>query len=111
MCTTSTACLPSVATWRMVELEEVVPATEQEALGNREIWHSPARGADRQPDEVILKGLIERHARYTGSERAKEILENWGIERKKFVKVFPTEYRRALKELYVAAQAKPAVAA
>ena len=94
-----------------VELEEVVPATEQEALGNREIWHSPARGADRQPDEVILKGLIERHARYTGSERAKEILENWGTERKKFVKVFPTEYRRALKELYVAAQAKPAVAA
>ena len=50
-------------------------------------------------------------ARYTGSERAKEILENWGTERKKFVKVFPTEYRRARKELYVAAQAKPAVAA
>jgi glutamate synthase (NADPH/NADH) large chain len=94
-----------------VELEEVVPATEQEALSNREIWHSPARGADRQPDEVILKGLIERHARYTGSERAKEILENWSTERKKFVKVFPTEYRRALKELYVVAQEKPAVAA
>ena len=94
-----------------VELEEVVPATEQEALGNREIWHSPARGADRQPDEVILKSLVERHARYTGSERAKEILENWSTERKKFVKVFPTEYRRALKELYVAAQEKPVVAA
>ena len=94
-----------------VELEGVVTATEQEALGNREIWHSPARGADRQPDEVILKSLIERHARYTGSERAKEILENWGTERKKFVKVFPTEYRRALKELHVAAQVKPAVAA
>ncbi|MFN7504131.1 MAG: glutamate synthase-related protein, partial [Limnobacter sp.] len=94
-----------------VELEEVVPATEQEAKGNREIWHSPARGAERQPDEVILKNLVERHARYTGSERAKEILENWSTERKKFVKVFPTEYRRALKELYVAAQAKPAVAA
>jgi glutamate synthase domain-containing protein 3 len=43
--------------------------------------------------------LIERHARYTGSERAKTILANWAVWLPKFVKVMPTEYRRALKEL------------
>lgn len=91
-----------------VELEGVDTAAEQEARGDKEIWHTVARGAERQTDEAILKGLIERHAKYTGSERAKEILENWGVERKRFVKVFPTEYRRALKELYVDAKSKAA---
>ena len=41
-------------------------------------------------------------------KRAKEILEKWSVERKRFVKVFPTEYRRALKELYVDAKSKTA---
>ncbi|TAH44428.1 MAG: glutamate synthase subunit alpha [Betaproteobacteria bacterium] len=50
-------------------------------------------------DELILKGLIERHARFTGSERAREILDNWATYRAKFVKVFPHEYRRALAEM------------
>jgi glutamate synthase domain-containing protein 3 len=46
-----------------------------------------------------LKRLIEQHARYTGSARARHILENWALFRVKFVKVFPNEYRRALAEL------------
>ena len=50
-------------------------------------------------DEALLKQLIESHGRYTGSARAKEILENWGHFRGRFVKVFPKEYRRALAEL------------
>lgn len=50
-------------------------------------------------DIDILMSLIERHARYTGSERAKTILANWAVWLPKFVKVMPTEYRRALKEL------------
>ena len=50
-------------------------------------------------DELILKGLIERHARFAGSVRAREILDNWGSWRSKFVKVFPHEYRRALTEM------------
>ncbi|WP_332672260.1 glutamate synthase large subunit [Aromatoleum sp.] len=50
-------------------------------------------------DELILKGLIERHARYTGSEHAREILGNWSAWRCKFVKVMPHEYRRALAEM------------
>ncbi|HEY3326147.1 MAG TPA: glutamate synthase large subunit [Novimethylophilus sp.] len=52
-----------------------------------------------QPDEITLKHLIERHAAYTGSLRAKTILENWDDHRGKFVKVMPNEYKRALIEL------------
>ena len=50
-------------------------------------------------DTDILLSLIEHHARYTGSERAKTMLANWAVWLPKFVKVMPTEYRRALKEL------------
>ncbi len=50
-------------------------------------------------DTDILMNLIEHHARYTGSERAKTILANWAVWLPKFVKVMPTEYRRALKEM------------
>ncbi len=50
-------------------------------------------------DELILKGLIERHARFTGSVRAHHILEHWTDFRKRFVKVLPHEYRRALAEM------------
>jgi glutamate synthase (NADPH/NADH) large chain len=50
-------------------------------------------------DELILKGLIERHARFTSSPRAREILDNWTAWRTKFVKVMPNEYRRALAEM------------
>ena len=53
-------------------------------------------------DEVILKRLIENHARHTGSVSAHEILEHWDVRRLRFVKVFPKEYRRALTELAAA---------
>ncbi|HZV99487.1 MAG TPA: glutamate synthase-related protein, partial [Methylophilaceae bacterium] len=52
-----------------------------------------------QPDEITLKQLIEKHAAYTGSERAKHILQQWNEYRPKFVKVMPNEYKRALIEL------------
>ena len=47
-------------------------------------------------DTTLLKGLIENHAKYTGSERAIDILGNWPKWSRLFVKVMPTEYRRAL---------------
>ena len=52
-----------------------------------------------QDDAVLLRRLIENHARYTGSARARQILENWDASLPKFVKVMPMEYRRALAEL------------
>jgi glutamate synthase (NADPH/NADH) large chain len=55
-------------------------------------------------DEAALRGKIEKHLRYTGSARAKQILDDWSEYLPKFVKVMPTEYRRALLE--IAAQQK-----
>ena len=49
-------------------------------------------------DERELKGLITRHYEYTGSPRAKDILDNWGAYLSKFLKVLPIEYKRVLDE-------------
>jgi glutamate synthase (NADPH/NADH) large chain len=51
-------------------------------------------------DEEQLKKLLEEHSRQTGSRRARELLDNWAAARSRFVKVFPTEYKRALVEMY-----------
>jgi glutamate synthase (NADPH/NADH) large chain len=74
----------------MVKLEKVLPASEQP---DTEPWHT------NTADETLLKGLIEAHLGYTGSEVARRILDDWDNARDKFVKVFPDEYRRALGEL------------
>jgi glutamate synthase (NADPH) large chain len=50
-------------------------------------------------DEERLMQLISNHLTYTGSTRAKEILDGWATYRTKFVKVMPVEYRRALREM------------
>ncbi|MFJ3047592.1 glutamate synthase-related protein [Herbaspirillum chlorophenolicum] len=90
----------------MVALDKVLSDTEQEASLDRNVWHSLERGGVRQTDEAILRGLIERHFKYTGSTRARYLLDNWAASRTKFVKVFPTEYKRALAELAAAAETK-----
>ena len=50
-------------------------------------------------DEERLYQLIENHLHYTGSARAKAILDDWASYLPKFVKVMPVEYRRALEEM------------
>jgi glutamate synthase (NADPH/NADH) large chain len=50
-------------------------------------------------DEERLHQLIENHLHYTGSARARDILDNWAAYLPKFVKVMPVEYRRALEEM------------
>ena len=39
-----------------------------------------------------------RDSKYTGSEIAKDILDNWEIELHKFTKVMPSDYKRVLQE-------------
>ena len=78
----------------MVSLEKVLTSTDQEANLNKGIWH---RG---QTDEAQLKKLLDEHNRWTGSKRARELLDNWEVSRLKFVKVFPNEYKRALGEIH-----------
>ena len=48
---------------------------------------------------TLLKKQIEDHHKWTGSLRARHILDHWNESRAKFVKVFPNEYKRALGEL------------
>ena len=78
----------------MVSLEKVLSASEQEAGVDRGLWH---RG---ETDETQLKKLLADHNRWTGSKRARELLDNWEASRARFVKVFPSEYKRALGEIH-----------
>ena len=50
-------------------------------------------------DKDVLRGLIERHQRWTGSARAKEILSAWPNMVGRFVKVLPIDYRKALERI------------
>jgi glutamate synthase domain-containing protein 2/glutamate synthase domain-containing protein 1/glutamate synthase domain-containing protein 3 len=45
-----------------------------------------------------LKGLIEEHFQYTQSSVAKKVLDEWEATLPKFIKVYPTDYRRVLEE-------------
>ena len=96
----------------MVELEPI-PAEallangdELESHGKVDVNHLGTE------DAVLLKRLIENHARYTGSTRARDILDRWSEMLPRFVKVMPMEYRRALQELaaeHAAAEASAVV--
>jgi len=50
-------------------------------------------------DASALKALISKHVLYTNSNRGKELLNDWENSLSNFVKVMPTEYKRALKRL------------
>ena len=89
----------------MVSLEPVLAGDVQLATMDKSIWHSRTRGGEGETDEAILRNLIERHFKHTGSTRARNLLDDWARSRAKFVKVFPTEYKRALGEMYAAKQA------
>ena len=80
----------------MVGLEQVLTASEQEALGAQAAKHRD------MSDESQLRKMLESHHKWTGSKRARELLDNWATARTKFVKVFPFEYKRALGEIQAA---------
>ena len=50
-------------------------------------------------DLEYLKGRIEKHVEYTDSARGRAILDGWKTEQSRFVKVMPTDYKRAIAEL------------
>ncbi len=85
----------------MVSLEPVLTTAEQVA-GLKGAMH---KGLS---DEALLKKLLEDHHRWTGSKRARDLLDTWAQSRLKFVKVFPIEYQRALKEMGAALEKTPA---
>ena len=55
---------------------------------------------DLTPQDIeTVKGLIGNHVKYTSSALAKKILKDWSKNSKKFIKVMPTDYKKALEIL------------
>ena len=85
----------------MVSLS-VLSAAEQEAsVPSRHL--APRLNRRRQ-----LMQLLQQHNRWTGSKRARELLDDWDLARAKFVKVFPNEYKRAFAEIHARKAVTPA---
>jgi glutamate synthase (NADPH/NADH) large chain len=47
-------------------------------------------------DEELVKELLRKHHLHTGSSVAEKVLENWRENRRRLVKVIPSEYKKAL---------------
>jgi glutamate synthase (NADPH/NADH) large chain len=85
----------------MVELSAVEAGRGDEDLPVAEapsVWDS-GMGDPLTHDAARLRILVERHLRHTGSARAAKLLVDWDSSLRQFVKVTPTDYRRALTEL------------
>jgi glutamate synthase (NADPH/NADH) large chain len=59
-------------------------------------------GLDNEEDEKFVRDCIEKHVYWTGSAWARDILLSWDENRRKFIKVLPVEYKRALQEMKLA---------
>jgi glutamate synthase domain-containing protein 3 len=49
-------------------------------------------------DVLALQNLIQKHVAYTGSPMGKNLLETWPQLLRSFVKIFPHEYKRVLRQ-------------
>ena len=87
----------------MIRLEKLSPMCgAEDALMPRQRSVSvfdPGMGNLLRFDAERLKILIERHLLYTGSARAKMLLDNWELSVTQFVKVMPTDYAKALADM------------
>jgi glutamate synthase (NADPH/NADH) large chain len=100
----------------MVELSQVQATVSNDRDENRPLLRSPSVDNAGMGDPLLfdagrLRVLIERHHRYTGSQRATALLADWDATLAAFVKVTPKDYRRALEELAAERAAATAVAA
>lgn len=100
----------------MVDIEPISPERDEDDGAGR----PQQRGVDvydygmgdmLRHDAERLRVLVERHHLYTGSKRARAILDNWSDELPRFVKVMPRDYARALRQLEAERQAAASVAA
>jgi glutamate synthase (NADPH/NADH) large chain len=82
----------------MVDLEPLDPdPTAPDGVGDdptpRELMADPTRY-----DVWRIKTLLERHARYADSSRARQVLDNFDQFVPRIIKIMPVEFRRALSE-------------
>jgi glutamate synthase (NADPH/NADH) large chain len=106
---------PSLCNAAMVDLEAVEPTVGGDESGR------PSQRARSVEDNGMgdmlsfdaerLRILVERHLLYTGSARARDILDNWDEAVTRFWKVMPKDYRRALTDMANERRAAAAVAA
>ena len=99
-----------------VELEAVDPnPSEDEGTGRPQqrarSVEDAGMGDMLRHDAERLRILVERHKLHTGSARAAELLEDWDNALKRFVKVLPRDYARALRQLEAERDEAAAVAA
>ena len=106
--------LPLQANLAGIALERVEPAASHGDGQPREAAagvQDNGMGHLLRHDAERLRILLERHRLATGSARAAELLADWPGALRHFVKVVPTEYRRALHELDREAEVAAAAAA
>jgi glutamate synthase (NADPH/NADH) large chain len=99
-----------------VELEAIDPnPSEDEGTGRPQqrarSVEDAGMGDMLRHDAERLRILVERHKLHTGSARAAELLEDWDNALKRFVKVLPRDYARALRQLEAERDEAAAVAA
>jgi glutamate synthase (NADPH/NADH) large chain len=102
----------------MVEVERIAPAGPVGAVDDADrpkqrsvSVENNGMGDMLRFDAERLRILIERHHLHTKSARAAEILANWDQALTSFVKVMPTDYRKALTDLATDRATAAAVAA
>ncbi|OGS91425.1 MAG: glutamate synthase subunit alpha [Gallionellales bacterium GWA2_60_18] len=92
-------CFEQHCNLAMVELEPVPAEVAASETGEVEAHGRVHFNHLDKADEHVLRDFIYNHLKHTGSPRARDILDNWQRYLPKFVKVMPTEYRRALQEI------------
>ena len=88
----------------MVDVEAIVPDPEGEEGTGRPSQraidvHDCGMGDMLYHSAERLRIMLERHHLYTGSKRARAILDDWEGALKRFVKIMPRDYARALRQL------------
>ncbi len=65
-------------------------------LCNKEMVELENNEKLKPEDITTIRTLLENHYKFTGSTKAKAILDDWENELRWFIKVMPTDYRRVL---------------
>jgi glutamate synthase (NADPH/NADH) large chain len=101
----------------MVALEGIAPADPAAAEDPHRPRQRSVSAEDSGMGDMLrfdaerLRILVERHLLLTGSARARALLEDWDTALGHFVKVMPSDYRRALLDLKAEHMAQAAAAA
>jgi glutamate synthase (NADPH/NADH) large chain len=109
--------LESLCNMAGVDLEPVRPSDPNTADDPERPRHRSVSVEDSGMGDLLrfdaerLRVLVEKHLLYTGSARARELLDDWDRALASFVKVMPLDFRRALQDLRAERHAASAAAA